>query len=235
MIKDGQSFEEALKKAQELGYAEANPAADVEGIDACRKIAILADLAFGKEMNPDKISTEGITKITSRDVAAAEKLGCVIKLIGYCRKEGDRVYARVSPMVVPCESALSGVDDVFNAILVRGNAIGDAMFYGKGAGKLPTASAVVADIIDAAQENCRGIMWESVGDGFMLTEDNAAQDWLVRAENNAEDKLADVFGAIEAIVNGDETDFIAKNMTEKEIAAAAEKAGVVKKYIRILK
>ncbi len=153
MIKDGQSFEEALKKAQELGYAEANPAADVEGIDACRKIAILADLAFGKEMNPDKISTEGITKITSRDVAAAEKLGCVIKLIGYCRKEDDRVYARVSPMVVPCESALSGVDDVFNAILVRGNAIGDAMFYGKGAGKLPTASAVVADIIDAAQEN----------------------------------------------------------------------------------
>ena len=232
MIKDGQSFEAALKKAQELGYAEANPAADVEGTDACRKIAILADLAFGKHMNANKIETEGITKITSADVAFAEKFGNVIKLIGYCRKEADKVYARVSPMVVPCESPLSGVDDVFNAILVRGNALGDAMFYGKGAGKLPTASAVVADIIDAAQNDCRGIMWEDCGDSFMETEDKSAYAWLVRADVSEKAEAVNSFGNVEiAEING-EIGFVAEGFTPAQMA---EKASFANKYIRILK
>lgn len=232
MIKDGQSFEEALKKAQELGYAEANPAADVEGTDACRKIAILADLAFGKHMNANKIETEGITEITSNDVAFAEYFGNVIKLIGYCRKENDKVYARVSPMVVPAESPLSGVDDVFNAILVRGNALGDAMFYGKGAGKLPTASAVVADIIDASQNNCRGIMWENAGDGFMETEDKASYSWLVRADASKKAEAENVFGNVEFAEIGNEIGFVAEGFTPAQMSSMAEFAN---KYIRILK
>ena len=232
MIKDGQSFEDALKKAQELGYAEANPDADVEGTDACRKIAILSDLAFGKHMNANKIETEGITKITSGDVAFAEHFGNVIKLIGYCRKEDDKVYARVSPMVVPVESPLSGVDDVFNAILVRGNALGDAMFYGKGAGKLPTASAVVADIIDAAQNDCRGIMWENVGDSFMETEDKASYSWLVRADASKKAEAEAVFGNAEIAEKGNEIGFVAENFTPAQMASMASFAN---KYIRILK
>lgn len=232
MIKDGQSFEDALKNAQELGYAEANPAADVEGTDACRKIAILADLAFGKQMNPDKIETEGITQITSADVAMAESFGGVVKLIGYCRQDGEKVYARVAPMIVPGDSALSGVDDVFNAILVRGNAVGDVMFYGKGAGKLPTASAVAADIIDAARRDCRRIMWEDCGDDFMITADNAPSDWLVRAKKEYKSIVEKSFEGCSYAVVGDEIGFVAKNLTQKEMI---EKADFAEKYIRILK
>lgn len=131
MIKDGESFEDALAQAQEKGYAERNPEADVEGHDACRKICILASLAFGKAVDADKIHTEGITKITLADVRAAESLGYVIKLIGYTKSENGKAICRVSPMLVPDDNPLSGVEDVFNAIMVRGDSIGDVMFYGR--------------------------------------------------------------------------------------------------------
>ena len=158
MKNEGRSFESVLKEAQDLGYAEKNPAADVEGYDACRKIAILASLAFGEHVNFEDIPTEGITKITSEDMLYAEKMNCVIKLLATCQKQDNSIFARVSPMMIPKDHPLAMVNDVFNAIFVKGNVIGDVMFYGKGAGKLPTASAVVADIVDAAKHKGTNII-----------------------------------------------------------------------------
>ena len=152
MIEKNMSFSEALKLAQDNGYAEKDPTADIEGHDACRKICILASLCFGKHVYPDSVYTEGITKITLSDVAYVNQLGGVIKLIGRAKRvPGRKIAALVSPCVVMSHSQLANVSDVFNAILVRGDAIGDVVFYGRGAGKLPTASAVVADVIDCAK------------------------------------------------------------------------------------
>ena len=152
MIRDNQSFEEALKGAQERGYAESDPSADIEGKDTCRKIAILASLAFEKYVNSDEIPTEGITKITLEDVVYAESQGKVIKLIGMASKiDNNKVFAKVCPVMMDKEHSLAGVEDVFNGLLLHGSATGDVMFYGQGAGKLPTASAVVADIIDVTR------------------------------------------------------------------------------------
>ena len=149
MIREQMTFEDALALAQKLGYAERNPAADIEGHDACRKICILASLAFGKHVYPEQVHTEGITGVTLEDVAYAEAWGGVIKLIGRVKVlEDKRLQIVVAPMILSRESQLSSVDDVFNGIMVRGDATGDVVFYGKGAGKLPTASAVVADVID---------------------------------------------------------------------------------------
>jgi len=151
MIKDNQSFEEALKGAQALGYAESDPSADVEGKDTCRKIAILASLAFERFVDSNEIPTEGITKITLDDVAKAEAQGKVIKLVGMASKVGDKVFAKVCPVMLDKNHSLAGVEDVFNGVLLRGNNVGDVMFYGRGAGDLPTASAVVADVIDVTR------------------------------------------------------------------------------------
>lgn len=152
MVSDGLGFDEALKLAQELGYAEKDPTADIEGHDACRKICILAALAFGKHVYPESVHTEGITKITPADTAYADFADCVIKLIGKAKLLDDKKCCiTVYPAFVSKDNQLSHVDDVFNAVTVRGDAIGDVMFYGRGAGKLPTASAVVADIIDCVK------------------------------------------------------------------------------------
>lgn len=152
MIRDQMNFDDALALAQKLGYAERNPAADVEGLDACRKICILASLAFGKHVFPDQVHTEGITNVTLADVEYAEIWGGVIKLIGRVKiLENNQIHIIVCPMFVPRSSQLATVDDVFNGIQVRGDSIGDVVFYGKGAGKLPTASAVVADVIDCVR------------------------------------------------------------------------------------
>lgn len=150
MKQSGTSFESALKKAQELGYAEANPAADVEGLDAARKIAILCGLCFGKLVSPADVHTEGITAISGADVADADALGYAIKLIGHADVKDGRITALVSPRMVPLHNPLSGISDVFNGVLLTGDMVGQVMFYGPGAGKLPTASAVVGDIIDVA-------------------------------------------------------------------------------------
>jgi len=150
MFQKGETFDNALRAAQQKGYAEADPTADVEGHDTCRKIAILSALAFGNEVLTERIPTEGITKITAEDVAYAEKLGYSIKLIGHATKAKDGgVYAAVFPAFVPKSNPLAGINDVFNGIIVKGEDLGDVMFYGRGAGKLPTANAVVADVVDA--------------------------------------------------------------------------------------
>lgn len=152
MITENMSFEDALKLAQELGYAEKDPTADVEGYDACRKICILASLGFGKHVYPEQVKTEGITKVSLTDVEYANGFNSVIKLIGRTRKlDSGKITASVYPALVSKEHMLSGVNDVFNAIMVRGDEVGDVMFYGRGAGKFPTASAVVGDVIDCAK------------------------------------------------------------------------------------
>lgn len=174
MIHEQTSFADALALAQNLGYAERDPSADIEGHDACRKICILASLAYGKHVYPEQVKTEGITKITLADVAYAESAGCVIKLIGRCKKlENGKLEIMVSPALLSRDSQLGGVDDVFNGILVRGDATGDVVFYGKGAGKLPTASAVVADIIDAIKnkDTIRTLYWEDATENYV--EDSA--------------------------------------------------------------
>ena len=152
MIADGMSFEEALALAQKNGYAEADPSADIMGHDACRKIAILASIAFGKHVYPDEIYTEGITEISRNDVTSASQAGYAVKLIGRAAKRGKKLDAMVSPALIPKSSQLANVSDVFNGILVRSEDTGDVVFYGRGAGKLPTASAVIADVVDALKE-----------------------------------------------------------------------------------
>ena len=152
MRENNTDFSVALKSAQEKGYAEANPAADVDGIDAARKITILAALSYGTLLNPNEIYTEGISKITTRDMEIARALGYTVKLIGHCEKQDDSVMAMVSPRLVPVGNPLCTIDDVFNGILVDTDMLGTTLFYGKGAGKLPTASAVVGDIIDIAKQ-----------------------------------------------------------------------------------
>ena len=160
MKKYGADFEQALKNAQKNGYAEADPTADVEGHDACRKIAILSSIAYNQYVDYRNIYTEGITKITTEDMEYAEAMDMVIKLVAMSRRRGDKIEAKVSPLMLPKDHPLANVDDVFNAILVSGNAIGDAMFYGRGAGKLPTASAVVADIIDIVRHMDKPLCYE---------------------------------------------------------------------------
>ena len=197
---EGNSFEDALKTAQELGYAERDPSADVEGADACRKICILAALAFGKHVYPDWVHTEGITKITLDDVDCASKAGYVIKLIGRTTVCGNgSITAAVYPAFVPKTSQLSGVDDVFNAILVRGDAVSDAVFYGRGAGKLPTASAVVADVIDCAKhiEHRRRLDWDDCTDATYvkpISECDAKMFIRAKADSTIADKVKSAFG-----------------------------------------
>lgn len=170
MINEGMAFDEALSTAQKLGYAERNPAADVEGHDACRKICILASLAFGKHVYPKDVHTEGITEVTLEDVQYCNDFGGAVKLIGWAARRGGKAAVMVCPAFISEESQLSSVNDVFNAILVRGDATGDVVFYGKGAGKLPTASAVVSDIIMAAKMhgNSKSLYWETSDGEFVL-------------------------------------------------------------------
>ena len=149
MIQCGQDFDSALKDAQALGYAEADPSADVDGIDAMRKICILADLCFGSNVPPEKVSTEGIRGVAIEDALLAERLGFTIKLLAHAKRlDGERFTAFVAPHLVPNSSLLANVSGVMNAVLVRGNAVGETLFYGAGAGRMPTASAMVADILD---------------------------------------------------------------------------------------
>ncbi|MDR0906672.1 MAG: homoserine dehydrogenase [Oscillospiraceae bacterium] len=183
MIKRGASFDDALAEAQAKGYAEANPTSDVDGIDACRKISILADLSFGRHMDPDWVKTVGIRTVTAEDVSYAAENGFKIKLLGRAvLNEDGRIFAYVAPHLVPEENLLAGVEGVNNGIVVRGNAIGDVMFYGAGAGKLPTASAVVADVIDAAKhEHARKLVSWDEGDVSMMRDSAELESrWYVR-------------------------------------------------------
>ena len=226
MIREKMDFSAALKMAQELGYAERNPDADVLGHDACRKICILASLAFGRHIYPNSVHTVGITEITLDDVDAAGKLGYVIKLIGRAKEEDGKVSIMVSPALIAKESQLAGIDDVFNGILVRGNAIGDVVFYGRGAGKLPTASAVVADIIDAAKANAndRSLFWEDCGSDFVKPVEMVSSAFMLRLKGSV-DTYKSVVSDTSSILLGDGDEFtvITSTMTEKEIAEAETK------------
>ena len=232
MIKEGAGFEEALKEAQEKGYAERNPSADVDGIDACRKIAILASLASGKFVDSQKILTEGISKLEKADAKYAEKMNCVIKLIGYAKLEEDgRVFTRVCPMLIPDDHQLSDVNGVFNAILVHGDSIGDVMFYGRGAGKLPTASAVVADVIDAVKHiavNNR-LIWRESAEDFLIDPSEVSGRYFVRTNDKA---CADRFSEKDIIGEADgEVAFTTAEMPEKTFMRLLDGKGT---YIRML-
>ena len=197
MIRGGLSFDAALKEAQANGYAEQDPTADIEGHDACRKICILASLAFGRHIYPRQVPAEGIAGVTLSDVAWAEACGKKLKLLGRAIRQADgRVCAYVSPHLVDVENPLAGVEDVFNAIAVKGNAIGDVMFYGRGAGKLPTASAVVADVIDAAKhrDEKKRVFWAEGVEDTTVSPDGLASAWYVRGSGDA--------GAVQAALPG---------------------------------
>ncbi len=184
MINENKDFDTALAEAQEKGYAERDPSADVDGIDTCRKTAILSAISLGKLVPPEKIKTEGIRNVTLRDVANAAKIGASIKLIGKATRVGDKVCACVGPTLVRHSNPLSGISDVFNGVLINGNAVGDVMFYGRGAGKLPTASAVVSDIIEIATYISHPIhntsVWERLGDDEILPADRLKSRWYLR-------------------------------------------------------
>ena len=185
MFTNNKSFETALSDAQAKGYAERNPAADIEGHDACRKIAILSSLASGVEVDCEKIPTEGIVNITLEDVKSAEEAGGVIKLIGYAELEGGKIYSHVAPMFIKSDNMLSGINDVFNGILITGDAVGDVMFYGPGAGKLPTASAVVADMVDSVIHASRRklIGWGKADGDIFMEADKKAFRYLMRTDS----------------------------------------------------
>ena len=203
MINDNMAFEDALKLAQDLGYAERNPEADVEGHDACRKICILASLAFGKHIYPDNVHTEGITKIILEDVEYAASWGGVIKLIGSCKPLSDGTMdIVVAPMFVPCSSQLANINDVFNGIMVRGDCTGDVVFYGKGAGKLPTASAVVADAVDCCKhlKTRKRLFWVDTDTNMIADYKKSPVKVFVRANtddvSSAYTMVQDIFGAV---------------------------------------
>ena len=201
MSTESSDFDAVLKEAQEKGYAEADPTADVEGYDACRKIAILSSLAYGKFLNYENIYTEGITKITPVDMAYAADLGMSVKLLATSRKIGnDSFYAMVAPFLVGKESPLYSVNDVFNAVFVHGNVLGDAMFYGSGAGKLPTASAVVADIVDEAKHLHRNIMtnWTSRPLELMDLADVEGR-FFVRVKEATVTQVEEIFGNVQIV------------------------------------
>ena len=208
MINEGMDFDEALKLAQDLGYAERNPEADVEGHDACRKICILASLAYGKHIYPDAVHTEGITKITLDDVKYASIWGGVIKLIGKVKQlHNDKVDIMVAPMFIPNKSQLANIDDVFNGIMVRGDCTDDVVFYGKGAGKLPTASAVVADIIDCVKhlKNRKYLFWADSDNSSVIDYKESVTAMYIRTVSDdtaaAYNKAKELFNDIHVLEN----------------------------------
>ena len=237
MSEEGLEYNDVLSDAQAKGYAERNPDADVEGYDACRKIAILASLATEKTVSYDDIYTEGITKITAEDFCYAAKMKKSIKLLGSSWKTDDKFYAMVCPMLLDNEHPLAGVKDVFNAIFVRGNMVDETMFYGKGAGKLPTASAVAADVIDCAKHIGKNIkiLWEPKK--LTLSDlGNFERKYFVRMPaDTAEETIQNIFGTVGMIsVDGlDEKAFITGLMKESAFNAAAEKAGNIINRIRL--
>ena len=227
MDKEGESFENALKEAQNLGYAERNPEADVEGHDTCRKIAILTAMATGREVDYEDIYTEGITRITDIDFKYAEKMGTSIKLFGTSRIKDGKVNAFVAPVMIQKNNPLSSVNDVFNGIMVKGNMLGVSMFYGSGAGKLPTASAVVADIIEAAQnlDHNLAIGWSGEKQAIESM-DQARFRYFVRVAGSCRNKEQDVkraFGKVEVVelYGMDEFAVLTSEMSEGEFRAAA--------------
>ncbi len=228
MVENDMSFDDALALAQRLGYAERNPSADIDGDDACRKICILASLAFGRHVYPAQVHTEGIRSITLEDVNYAAALDGVIKLIGRAQKQADGcLYAVVAPMILPKASLLADVNDVFNGIMVRGDAIGDVVFYGRGAGKLPTASAVVADVIDEVKHlhARKYLFWERGREDYVADYRQGRSRMFLRLncenETAGKDAVEKVFGQVEWVrpegAPAGEIAFATPAITEEEL------------------
>ena len=229
MGKSGETFASALAEAQKRGYAEADPTADVEGLDAARKIVILAALSFGVLLSPAEITVKGITQLTAEQTEVAESLGCAVKLIGHTERIGERVLALVEPHMVPAENPLRHVDGVYNGILVDGNMLGRAFFYGAGAGKLPTASAVVADILNAISpaEKLQLPAWR------VATKEDYASPALRRVRRcfvltgcaNCAEKTKPFFGCDSYIVRDGSFAFLSRPMTDAEAEEAIHACG----------
>ena len=237
MDREGADFEDVLKEAQEKGYAERNPEADVEGYDACRKIAILSSLMSGKNVSYEDIYTEGITKISSADFKYAKQMNKSIKLLALSRDTQDGFFAMVAPFLISREHPLYSVNDVFNAVYVHVNMLGDSMYYGRGAGKLPTASAVVSDVVDCARHQGKTIMcfWDEekveVAD---VT--SARRKFFVRISADKREAAMAAFDAMAEVNVGlmKEFGFMTQEMTEKEFNEKIEQIGGCINRIRIM-
>ena len=246
MIHENLTFEEALKIAQDNGYAEKDPTADVEGIDACRKIAILSSLASNTWIDPEKVHTEGITRITLEDVAYAGNCECVIKLISTMEKLDDgRYYIVVSPAIVSKESQLASIDGVFNGALVTGDNVGDVVFYGQGAGKLATASAVVGDIVDCANHDLerRMIGWGDEAEGLVADPMEVPNRYYIRLKvedpDLAQKEIRSSFGDIYLLARSGafntELAFLTAEFTEREVREKIDglTSAKLKSFIRL--
>lgn len=240
MYDEDADYDAVLKEAQANGYAERDPSADVEGQDACRKIAILASLISEKTVDFEKIPTEGITKITLEDMKYAKAMGMKIKLLASCKREEDGEWsASVAPCLIGKAHPLYSVDDVFNAVFVKGNVLGDAMFYGSGAGKLPTASAVVADVVEAAKNPTTSVMQMYTAEPLELKGNaETKKKFFVRVQGNVADLGYDIqstFGSIEIVRAGveDEFGFVTGEITEGQYEICAEKFPQIRHMIRV--
>ena len=237
MSEEGSEFADVLKDAQEKGYAEKDPTADIEGYDACRKIAILTSLVCGQQVDFEDIHTEGITKITATDIKYAKAMGRAIKLLASSKKTEGGYVAMVAPYLLPKTHPLYSVNDVFNAIFVHGNVLGDAMFYGSGAGKLPTASAVVADVVEMAKNLDKNIPVEWSSKKLELVDyKKSSSQFFVRTEGTDQAAVEKVFGTVSYVeaegVTG-ELGFVTGTMTEAEFEKKMEEFKAVKGFIRM--
>lgn len=236
MEKEGSDFDTVLKEAQDKGYAERNPEADVEGYDACRKIAILSSLIYGKNVNFEHIYTEGITKITTNDFAYAKKAGYTIKLLAMSKEVDGKYFAMVTPCMINDQNPLYFVNDVFNGILVHGNTLGNTMYYGAGAGKLPTASAVVSDIIDCVKHLGKTVFcfWDKE-ELTLSSMDDSVKRFFVRVKDADFAKAKEVFGDVEEVdaqIAG-EKGFFTQAMSEKAFKEKSAQVGEIISRIRV--
>lgn len=232
MAEEGAEFDDVLKDAQEKGYAEKDPTADIEGFDPCRKIAILTSLVCGRQVDYEDIHTEGITKISAADIRYAKAMGRSIKLLAMSREEGDSYSCMVAPFMLPASHPLCGVNDVFNGIFVRGNVLGDAMFYGSGAGKLPTASAVVADVVDLVRHQGRHIMVDWVDEKMELVDYKDSRNAFFVRTTSDKAAVESAFGEVsyvDGVVDGE----VAFTTEEMKVSVFEEKAAKIALVNRI--
>ncbi len=228
MSREGSDYDETLKEAQKLGYAERNPEADVEGFDACRKIAILTSLAYGSTVNFEDIRCEGISNITTVEFKYAEALGCAVKLLATSYRKDGKVYAITAPFMISNEHPLYNVNDVLNGIFINGNVIGNVMFFGAGAGKLPTASAVVADVVDCVKHKGKNVMtvWSSEKLSLGDADDEVWRFFArVKDEDDARVKVRDAFAEakiVEIAETSGEFGIVTEAMSEAEFKAKTE-------------
>ena len=236
MAEQGAEFDDVLKDAQDMGYAEKDPTADIEGYDSCRKIAILTSLVCGQQVDYEDIHTEGITKINATDIRYAKAMNRKIKLLATSKKVGDGYVAMVAPFLLPPNHPLYNVNDVFNAIFVHGNVLGDAMFYGSGAGKLPTASAVVADIVDMAKHRNVNVAVEWSSKKMELVDYKKSENKFFVRTNASKDEVEALFGSVtfvEAEGVKNEVGFVTGVMKEADFEAKKEQLAEVLSVIRV--